>query len=183
MPPDTSRRNIVFLFTDQQRADTMACYGNDVVRAPNLNALANECFVFENAYVSQPICTPSRSTIMTGLYPHATGCVRNNIPLDASVPTIARMVPDGYHTAYFGKWHLGNEVIRQHGFDEWLSMEDQYRPYYTDPEHLEVLSDYHQFLIENGPTPDSEMEGEPFLELSLVVVMLLCDKSQFGGVQ
>ena len=45
----------------------MACYGNDDIQTPNLNALADQSFVFENAYVSQPVCTPSRTTIMTGL--------------------------------------------------------------------------------------------------------------------
>ena len=61
--------NLLFIFTDQQRADTLECYGNTRVQAPNLNALAQESFVFENAYVSSPLCTPSRSTILTGLYP------------------------------------------------------------------------------------------------------------------
>ena len=51
------------------------------------------------------------------------------------------------------KWHLGNEVIRQHGFDEWVSIEDYYRTYYSDPKHLSVLSDYHRFLIGKGIEP------------------------------
>ena len=151
--------NILFIFTDQQRADTMACYGNTQINAPNLNALAAQSFVFENGYVSSPICTPSRSTIMTGLWPHVSGCLKNNIRLDDSVLTIADMLPDEYLTAYHGKWHLGNEVIRQHGFDEWVSIEDQYREYYTDPKYLSVLSDYHHFLIGNEYTPDKESEG------------------------
>ena len=151
--------NILFIFTDQQRADTMACYGNTQINAPNLNALAAQSFVFENGYVSSPICTPSRSTIMTGLWPHVSGCLKNNIRLDDSVLTIADMLPDEYLTAYHGKWHLGNEVIRQHGFDEWVSIEDQYREYYTDPKYLSAFSDYHHFLIGNEHTPDKESEG------------------------
>ena len=55
------RPNLVYIFTDQQRADTMAAYGNDWIQTPNLNRLADDSFVFENAYVSSPICTPSRS--------------------------------------------------------------------------------------------------------------------------
>ena len=153
------RPNILFIFTDQQRADTMACYGNDMIHAPNLNALADGSFVFENGYVSSPICTPSRSTIMTGLWPHVSGCLKNNIRLEESVPTIADLLPPEYHTGYYGKWHLGNEVIRQHGFDEWVSIEDQYREYYTDEEHLSVFSDYHHFLVERGHAPDKESEG------------------------
>ena len=61
----------------------MACYGNHVIQAPNLNRLAEQSFVFENTYVSQPVCTPSRSTIMTGLYPHTNGCIENSVPLPA----------------------------------------------------------------------------------------------------
>ncbi len=107
--------NLLFIFTDQQRADTMACYGNTHVQAPNLNALADQSFVFDNAYVTQPVCTPDRSTIMTGLYPHTNGCVGNNVRLNPDVQTLAEMVSDDYATAYMGKWHLGNEVIAQHG--------------------------------------------------------------------
>ena len=153
------RPNILFIFTDQQRADTMACYGNDLIRTPNLNALASRSFVFENGYVSSPICTPSRSTIMTGLWPHVSGCLKNNIRLEDSVSTIADLLPQDYRTAYYGKWHLGNEVILQHGFDEWVSIEDQYREYYTEDKHLSVFSDYHHFLMDKGHVPDKESEG------------------------
>ena len=159
MPERPEKPNILFIFTDQQRADTMACYGNSMISTPNLNALADGSFVFENGYVSAPICTPSRSTIMTGLWPHVSGCLKNNVRLEDSVQTIADMLPDDYHTAYYGKWHLGNEVIKQHGFDEWLSIEDQYRDYYTDPKYYEVLSDYHHYLIEKGYAPDKESQG------------------------
>ncbi len=151
--------NILYIFTDQQRADTMACYGNAMIETPNLNALADQSFVFDNAYVSSPICTPSRSTIMTGLWPHTNGCTSNNIPFDPSVPTIADMLPDEYATGYYGKWHLGDEVIRQHGFDRWVSIENQYREYHTDTEYHTVFSDYHRFLVDLGYTPDKESEG------------------------
>ena len=128
----------------------MACYGNTLIRAPNLNALADGSFVFENAYVSSPICAPSRSTIMTGTWPHTNGLLRNNIPLDPSVQTIAEMLPEEYLTAYYGKWHLGNEMIRQHGFDRWVSIEDDIRQYETDPKHLAMFSDYHHYPDREG---------------------------------
>ena len=154
-----NRPNILFIFTDQQRADTMACYGNSMIDTPNLNTFSSQSIVFENGYVSSPICTPSRSTIMTGLWPHTNGCFTNNTPLDDSVKTIADMLPADYKTAYYGKWHLGNEVIRQHGFDEWVSIEDLYREYYTDPEYYSVFSDYHHFLLDNGYKPDKRDEN------------------------
>ena len=108
---------MLFIFTDEQRADTLGCYGNDLVQTPNLDGLAAESLVFENAYVTQSVCTPSRSSIMTGLYPHSNGCVANNIPLRPETRTIAEMVSQEYVRGYYGKWHLGDEVVAQHGFD------------------------------------------------------------------
>lgn len=146
--------NVLFIFTDQQRADTMACYGNDDIETPNLNALARRSFVFDNAYVSQPVCTPSRATILTGLYPHTSGCTVNNVPLPPAARTIAQIVSDDYRTGYFGKWHLGDELRPQHGFDEWVSIEDLYRPYYTDTADRGAFSDYHYYLLSQGYEPD-----------------------------
>ena len=56
----TKHKNLVFIFSDQQRYDTMACYGNDWIKAPRLNELSEESFIFERAYVSQPVCSPSQ---------------------------------------------------------------------------------------------------------------------------
>ncbi len=155
------RPNLLFIFTDQQRRDTMACYGNDWIETPNLNALAERSYIFENAYVTQPICTPSRSSIMTGLYPHTSGLTANNIPLKPETKAFVEMLPEGaYHTGYFGKWHLGDEITKQHGFDEWRSFEDNYRRYYSKPEYLELYSDYHHFLVANGFQPDAEKVGK-----------------------
>ena len=90
----TNKPNLLFLLTDQQRADTLSCYGNDHIQVASLNALAQECFVFENAYVSQPVCSPSRATMkrslrraallrfaaaMTGLWPHTCGVPSCNV--------------------------------------------------------------------------------------------------------
>ena len=96
---------------------------------------------------------------MTGLWPHTHGASKNNIKLDDSIRTVANMLPDEYLTAYFGKWHLGNAVIKQHGFDEWVSIEDQSREYYRSPQYHEVLSVYHHFLISHEFKPRSESDG------------------------
>jgi arylsulfatase A-like enzyme len=155
----SDRRNLLFIFTDQQRADTMECYGNRVVQTPNLNALARGGIVFQNAYVSQPVCTPSRATIMTGLYPQTHSLVANNMPLNPGLKTIAEMVSGEYLCGYYGKWHLGDEVVPQHGFDRWLSIDDSYRGHYTNRDYLSHMSDYHHFLIDNGIKPDRENLG------------------------
>lgn len=152
--------NLLYIFTDQQRADTMAAYGNDWIETPNLDRLADQSFVFENCYVSSPICTPSRSTQLTGLWPHTNGCVKNNIPLPQEIDTVADHLPSTHHKAYYGKWHLGDEVIKRRGWDEWHSIEDQYRVWHTSEEHDEVLSNYHHYLVDQGFEPDKESRGK-----------------------
>ena len=152
--------NLLFLFTDEQRADTMAAYGNDRIDTPNLNRLAAGAAVFDQAYVTQAVCTPSRASIMTGLYPHTCGCTANNVPLPADVPCLPEMLPTGqYVTAYHGKWHLGDEIFAQHGFDEWGSVEDMYAAHYAPGRDRSGRSDYHHWLIARGVKPE---KGEVF---------------------
>jgi len=140
--------NIVFMFSDQQRYDTMKCYGNDWIKTPHLNALAEESFIFQNAYVTQPVCAPARASIMTGLYPPKAGPVVNRIPLPKDKKTIAEMIKQDYKCAYFGKWHLGNDTLPQHGFTEWRSVED------NKIEDGLPSSDYHNYLVSRGYKPD-----------------------------
>jgi len=133
--------NLVFFLTDQQRADTMACYGNDRVHAPNLNKLASESAIFERAYVTQPLCTPSRASLFTGTWPHTNGCIRNYIPLSRSCLTLTELLGDrDYYPAYMGKWQLGDESKRQRGFREWISTEG--------------VSNYSRFLVDRGYVGD-----------------------------
>lgn len=150
-----AKANLLFIWTDEQRADTMAVYGNRRIHAPNLNAFAKESIVFEHAYVSQPVCTPSRSTVMTGLWPHQSGCVENNIPLPGNVACFPELLNDpDYRTGYFGKWHLGDEIFAQHGFEEWQSIEDGYRSYFSRSRDKSARSTYCQWLKELGYKPD-----------------------------
>jgi arylsulfatase A-like enzyme len=153
MNPIPDRPNILFILTDQQRFDSMRCYGNDWIETPNLDALASQSFVFENAYVTQPVCTPARASIMTGLYPHAIGLTRNNTPLSGDTKTIAEMISSDYLCAYFGKWHLGDDAIAQHGFEKWLSVDDSHRHRYSRKEHRFQEADYKRFLRENKVEP------------------------------
>ncbi len=133
--------NLIVFLPDQQRADTIACYGNGKVHSPNLGKLASESVVFRRAYVTQPVCSPSRSSIMSGTWPHVNGVTRNSVELNPKFGVLPQLLNDGdYRTGYFGKWHLGEETTRQRGFQEWISTEG--------------ISDYSQFLIENGVVPD-----------------------------
>ncbi len=155
-----SKPNLLFILTDQQRADSLACYGNNHVQVPNLNRLADESFVFADAYVSQPVCSPARATLLTGTYPHTARVPACNIRLPEDLPTIAELVDDDYECAWLGKWHLGNEIFAQRGFDTWVGTEDSYRAHYASPERLGHLSDYHHFLLDQGLEPDRELLGE-----------------------
>lgn len=153
--PRKEKPNLLFIWTDQQRADTMAIYGNKKIEVPNLNKLASQSIVFENPYVTQPVCTPSRSTVMTGLYPHTNGCLDNNIPLPPSIPCTPEIINDSdYRTAYYGKWHLGDEFFAQHGFEEWISIEDIYNQYFSEGRDKSLVSDYSNFLKSLGYKPD-----------------------------
>jgi arylsulfatase A-like enzyme len=148
--------NLLFLYTDEQAAATLAAYGNNAIAMPNLNRLASQGTVFEQAYVTQPVCTPSRASLLTGLYPHTHGCDRNNLPLNYEIPCLPEMIPPRvYETAHFGKWHLGDEVFPQHGFREWRSIDDFYRAYYRPWRPKEVLCDYHAFLTAHGKRPQN----------------------------
>lgn len=149
------RPNLLFLMTDQHRGDVMPHMGNRVLQAPVLDALAKKSFVFRNAYCTQPVCTPSRGTIFTGVMPHNHGCIDCDIHLPDSIPTIAECLPADYVTGYLGKWHLGDDLNAQHGFQKWISVEDLYhRDYFSNPEDLKRRSDYHHFLVKNGFAPD-----------------------------
>lgn len=151
--------NLLFLWTDEQRADTMAAYGNARFKVPAMNQLAAGSIVFDRAYVSQPVCTPSRSTVMTGLWPHQNGCGSNNVPLPAEMKTFPELLNDpAYRTGYMGKWHLGDEIFAQHGFEEWVGMEDGYRTYFSPGRDRNARGRYHQFLLERGYQPNAQNE-------------------------
>jgi arylsulfatase A-like enzyme len=153
-PSDQQRRkrNLVIFLPDQQRADTLACYGNENVHAPNLNRLASESVVFNRAYVTQPVCSPSRASLMTGLWPHKSGCTNNGFALDRRVATLPQLIGDNYRAGYVGKWHLREQPPTERGFHEWISVEG--------------VSDYGKFLISHGLKPDHEKGGFAALTIS-----------------
>ena len=104
------RENIIFYFTDQQRADTCGCFGQPLDITPNLDTLAAGGVKFDNAFSPQPVCGPCRALFQTGKYPTETGCFRNNIMLPKNVKTLANYIEEaGYETAYIGKWHLASD--------------------------------------------------------------------------
>ncbi len=101
------RPNILFIITDQQRADHVGFAGNSVVLTPHLDAIATTGMQFNNAYVANSICTPNRCSILTGRMPSAHGAASNGISLDWHANTFVKRLKDsGYQTGLVGKGHF-----------------------------------------------------------------------------
>lgn len=121
-------RNVVFILTDDHRYDAMGFLkGQPWLRTPTLDRIAGEGAHLANAFVTTALCSPSRATILTGVYAHRHKIVDNN----TSIPAGTRFFPQllqqaGYKTGFCGKWHMGNEGdAPQPGFDHWVSFRGQ----------------------------------------------------------
>ena len=110
------RQNIVFFFSDQQRADTLGCNGQPLPVSPRLDQFAcGDAVNFANAFTPQPVCGPARAMLQTGLYPTQTGCYRNAVSLPPGQKTLAKYLREaGYRVAYVGKWHLASDEDENH---------------------------------------------------------------------
>lgn len=144
--------NIIFFFSDQQRADTIC---EEVT--PNLCKMQSEGTTFSNAYTCQPVCGPARACLQSGVYATQNKCLINGIPLDISCTdkTLANCFNDaGYETGYIGKWHLaslGVEQYRSCGVPE--NLRAGYK-YWLAADLLEFSSDgFHGTLWDNDCKP------------------------------
>ena len=108
--------NVIVFIADDMAVDECGAYGHPKIRTPNIDALAKAGMTFTNAFLTTSSCSPSRCSILTSRYPHATGGHQLHLPLPAKHVTMAeRLKADGYHTAAAGKWHLGQAA--KHKFD------------------------------------------------------------------
>ncbi len=121
--PAAEKPNIVFFFADDQTISTIGCYGNSVIKTPNLDALAARGTRFQNAFVSHSICWVSRTTVLSGLTGRSYGTASN--PEQARPDAVEKLVSDylresGYRTGYFGKWHaqMPEGYRKEDHFDE-----------------------------------------------------------------
>lgn len=119
------RPNIVLIMTDQQQAQALSCAGNFDLKTPNLDKLAKSGIRFEKAYVSFPLCTPSRSSIFTGKMPHSLGVDSNEkiatgLQSNDKEKGLGNVLKNaGYDCAYGGKWHAPEaELSEGNGFDK-----------------------------------------------------------------
>ncbi len=126
-----SRPNILIIIADQWRAEALGYAGNPDVKTPNLDLLQHHSIDFKNAIASNPVCCPTRATMLTGQRALTHGVFMNDVPLAPDSVTLAKVLKSaGYDTAYVGKWHLnGNGRSnfipreRRQGFDYWKVLE------------------------------------------------------------
>ncbi|MBT3275338.1 MAG: sulfatase-like hydrolase/transferase, partial [Spirochaetales bacterium] len=112
-----TRTNILIIMTDQHNRNFMGAAGNNLVRTPNLDALASEGTRFTNAYCPSPLCVPSRMSFMTGMYPSKNRVWNNSHILSSGIPTWAHILSSaGYDTALIGRMHFEGPDQR-HGFE------------------------------------------------------------------
>ncbi len=152
----TGRKNVVVLFTDQQRWDTVGAHGNPLGITPNFDKMAAEGVLVTHSFTNQPVCAPSRASLQTGRFPAAVGVHRNAIPLPEDATTIAKLFgAAGYETAYFGKWHLADDDVagpvrpeQRGGYERWLAAN-----------LLEFTSDAYQTTLYDEEGQPHELEG------------------------
>ncbi|GAB6166763.1 sulfatase [Thermostilla marina] len=108
------RPNFVIIIADDMACEDCGAYGHPHIRTPNIDRLAAEGMRFDNAFLTCSSCSPSRASIMTGRYPHATGAPELHQPVPADQVLFSKLLKQaGYFTAALGKWHLGNAVMDQ----------------------------------------------------------------------
>lgn len=124
----TVRPNIVFILVDDLRWDELGIAGHPYLKTPNIDGIARDGAMFRNAFLTGPLCSPSRASFLTGQYPHLNG-ITDNVDRSAishRLITFPRLLHDsGYATAFIGKWHMGNDDTRRPGFDRWVSFRGQ----------------------------------------------------------
>ncbi|MDE0112791.1 MAG: sulfatase-like hydrolase/transferase [Albidovulum sp.] len=155
--------NILLLCTDQQRWDTLGCYGNAQAHTPALDAFAAEGAVFEQCYVQNPICSPSRASLFTGLYARNHGLWANGVALPDHRRMFTRVLANaGYDCGMIGKQHLSPCEGRQieNRFDDGFRVFE----WAHDPIHRSPQNAYHRWLRDKHPSLYDGLiprEGDP----------------------
>ncbi len=174
----SEKPNVIFVFADQWRADACGYFGNEDVKTPNLDRLAEVSVNVENAVAGCPVCSPYRASLLTGQYPLTHGVFENDVLLNPTTYSLGKVFKEaGYDTAYIGKWHLDGSARsaftppeRRQGFDYWkvLNCTHDYNQslYYTGRDTKgQVWEDYDAFAQTRDAQRyiEEHASGSPFL--------------------
>ncbi|MBW1709189.1 MAG: sulfatase-like hydrolase/transferase [Deltaproteobacteria bacterium] len=152
----TDKPNIIYIFSDQHRGDTLGSVGHPVIQTPNLDKLASEGVNFTRCSTSSPLCMPARASMMSGQYVCQHGVWNNDLEADPDGPSHVRNIRDaGYHTALIGKTHLWihgaantgihtkekEEVIKRWGFEDIHELTGPIASMRTDSPYTDYLEE------------------------------------------
>lgn len=128
------RPNVLFILTDDQRYDALSCMGHPHLKTPHVDRLAGEGLLFKNHFCTTSLCSPSRASILSGLYAHSHGVVNNFTDYPANFVSFPmQLQKEGYETAYLGKWHMGEENDEPRpGFDYFVTHKGQGKYFDTE---------------------------------------------------
>ncbi|MGI9355243.1 MAG: sulfatase family protein [Rhizobiaceae bacterium] len=164
--------NIVVIFTDNQQASTLGCYGNPEIHTPNLDHLSATGLTFDNAFCPNAFCSPCRASLLTGQLPSQHGVhswiddrkmadwPRGWHALNGMQTLPVLLKGNGYATALIGKYHLGEPTSAAEGFDNWVTLEDGH-----------VRSFYRNKIFDNGKVYDQPGHSVDFFTSKAVEFM------------
>jgi len=142
------KTNLLLIITDQHPLSCVGAYGNNIIKTPNLDALAKSGFLLQNYYIAAFACSPSRASLLTGRYLHNHNVFTNNVQLDSRIPSLGTILSQAdYHTGYFGKAHLsGSMYVGREGGDGTDYMHES-EP--LDPTGVEIKDYWHYERVAN----------------------------------
>ncbi len=145
-----SRPNIIFIMSDDHAYQAISAYGSNLIKTPNIDRLASQGMRFDQAFVTNSLCAPSRAVILTGKFSHLNGLRDNRQQFDSTQQTFPKILQAaGYQTAMFGKWHLKTQPT---GFDDWEVLPgqgDYYNPDFLTPNGKITKQGYVTDIITN----------------------------------
>lgn len=166
------RPNLIYVFADQLRYASVGYNGDKLAHTPNIDSLAAQCTVLDNAISGHPVCAPYRASLFTGKYTTSTGMVINEIRINPRHDTIAKVLTrEGYETCYIGKWHLYAAQLGNHydaknsyiprgedrlGFDDYFAGYNFHHQYYRP--HAYYHEDSPDKIYVDGYEPDAQVD-------------------------
>lgn len=170
-----SRPNVVYVFSDEHRYQSMSMTELPQLRTPNMAALARQGTSFSQCISNYPVCSPYRGILQTGRWPHQTGVIDNNEPLSPNEQTIGKAFQAaGYRTGYIGKWHLGGVRAEAFGYDTsliWTGVNSHYdkaKFHPSDGEPVQPIGYNAELMTDQALSFLDDNAAEPFfLMLSL----------------